>query len=140
MTVLIYRMTDRESAEAVIETWNGKVFPGFENTQTPLQVRYADTPMQKSMSTKHVQSDLVELKSVTARRRSWRAKEYNSLTQGRPLSPETTRYYEENFGQGNIDYPAAQLYANGGNWSQEGSFGPYGIDATLDPQISPHQM
>jgi hypothetical protein len=120
--------------------WNGKFLPGLENSQTPLQVRYADTPMQKSISENISQSDVVELKSVTARRRSWRAKEYNSLTQGRPMSPSTTRYYEENFGQGNIDYPAAQLYANGGNWSQDGSYGHYAIDGTLDPQISPHQM
>jgi hypothetical protein len=133
-------MTDRESADAVIEMWNGKYFPGLETTQIPLQVRYADTPMQKSMSPESLQSDHVELKSVTARRRSWRAKEYNSLTQGRPLSPSTTRYYEENFGQGNIDYPAAQLYANGGNWSQDGSFTQYAIDGTLEQQISPHQI
>ena len=42
-------MTDREAADAVIEMWNGKFLPGLENAQTPLQVRYADTPMQKSM-------------------------------------------------------------------------------------------
>jgi hypothetical protein len=98
------------------------------------------TPRCKRVFQKSSQSDAVELKSVTARRRSWRAKEYNSLTQGRPMSPSTTRYYEENFGQGNIDYPAAQLYANGGNWSQDGSYSHYAIDGTLDPQISPHQM
>jgi hypothetical protein len=73
-----------------------------------------------------------ELKSVTARRRSWRAKEYNSLTQGRPLSPSTQHYYEEQFGQGNMDYPAAQLYANGGNWQQE-TFNGYAIESGLEP-------
>jgi hypothetical protein len=72
-----------------------------------------------------------ELKSVTARRRSWRAKEYNSLTQGRPLSPGTQRYYEEQFGQGNLDYPAAQLYANGGTWQQD-AFNGYAIDSGLE--------
>ena len=72
-----------------------------------------------------------ELKSVTARRRSWRAKEYNSLTQGRPLSPETQRYYEEQFGQGTMDYPAAQLYANGGNWQQD-TYNGYPIE-NYDP-------
>ena len=39
------RMTDRESADAVIEQWNGKTYPGAD---IPLQVRFADTPMQKS--------------------------------------------------------------------------------------------
>lgn len=39
-------MTDRESADAVIEQWNGKCYPGSE---VPLQVRFADTPMQKSI-------------------------------------------------------------------------------------------
>jgi hypothetical protein len=73
-----------------------------------------------------------ELKSVTARRRSWRAKEYNSLTQGRPLSPSTQHYYEEQFGQGPMDYPAAQLYANGGNWQQE-TFNGYAMEAGLEP-------
>jgi len=110
------RMTDRESADAVIEQWNGKCYPGSD---VPLQVRFADTPMQK------------KLKSVTARRRSWRAKEYNSLTQGRPLSPSTQRYYEEQFGQGNLDYPAAQLYANGGSW-QPDAFNNYQIEAGYD--------
>lgn len=76
-------------------------------------------------------ADGVELKSVTARRRSWRAKEYNSLTQGRPLSPSTQRYYEEQFGQGPMDYPAAQLYANGGTWQQD-TFNSYGIDPSLE--------
>lgn len=42
-------MTDRESADAVIEQWNGKFYPGAENG-LPLQVRFADTPMQKSTS------------------------------------------------------------------------------------------
>jgi hypothetical protein len=41
------RMTDRESADAVIEQWNGKCYPGSD---VPLQVRFADTPMQKSSS------------------------------------------------------------------------------------------
>jgi hypothetical protein len=103
---LIFRMTDREAADAVIEQWNGKFYPGTENG-IPLQVRFA------------------------ARRRSWRAKEYNSLTQGRPLSPSTQHYYEEQFGQGNMDYPAAQLYANGGNWQQE-TFNGYPIEAGLE--------
>ena len=76
-------------------------------------------------------SNATELKSVTARRRSWRAKEYNSLTQGRPLSPSTQRYYEEQFGQGNLDYPAAQLYANGGSW-QPDAFNNYQIEAGYD--------
>jgi hypothetical protein len=40
-------MTDRESADAVIEQWNGKIYPGSD---IPLQVRFADTPMQKSTS------------------------------------------------------------------------------------------
>jgi len=120
------RMTDREAAEAVIEQWNGKTYPGSE---TPLQVRFADTPMQKSNSSLLHVANGVELKSVTARRRSWRAKEYNSLTQGRPLSPSTQRYYEEHFGQGNVDYPAAQLYANGGNWQQDNFNGAYLLEA-----------
>jgi hypothetical protein len=85
----------------------------------------------KRVSTCYVKANGAELKSVTARRRSWRAKEYNSLTQGRPLSPSTQRYYEEQFGQGNLDYPAAQLYANGGNWQQE-AFNGYPIDASYD--------
>jgi hypothetical protein len=38
-------MTDREAAEAVVEQWNGKSYP---NSDVPLQVRFADTPMQKS--------------------------------------------------------------------------------------------
>jgi|SRR5277367_421203 hypothetical protein len=76
-------------------------------------------------------ADLLELKNVTARRRSWRAKEYNSLTQGRPMSPETQRYYDEQFGQGTMDYPGAQLYANGGNWQQD-AFNGYTIDG-LEP-------
>jgi hypothetical protein len=76
-------------------------------------------------------AELLELKNVTARRRSWRAKEYNSLTQGRPMSPETQRYYDEQFGQGTMDYPAAQLYANGGNWQQD-AFNGYTIDG-LEP-------
>jgi len=38
-------MTDRESAEAVVDQWNGKCYP---NSDVPLQVRFADTPMQKS--------------------------------------------------------------------------------------------
>src|SRR5271170_6686889 len=76
-------------------------------------------------------ADLLELKNVTARRRSWRAKEYNSLTQGRPMSPETQRYYDEQFGQGTMDYPTAQLYANGGNWPQD-AFNGYTIDG-LEP-------
>lgn len=85
---------------------------------------------------KRVLSNLIyayisELKSVTARRRSWRAKEYNSLTQGRPLSPSTQHYYEEQFGPGNLDYPAAQLYANGGNWQQDG-FNGYPIEGGLE--------
>jgi len=48
------------------------------------------------------------------------------------MSPNTLRYYEEQFGQGTLDYPAAQLYANGGNWHQD-AFG-YAMDAGLDPQ------
>jgi hypothetical protein len=40
-------MTDREAADAVIEQWNGKTYPGSD---LPLQVRFADTPMQKSTS------------------------------------------------------------------------------------------
>ena len=73
-----------------------------------------------------------ELKGVTAHHRSWRAKEYNSLAQGRSLSPSTQHYYEEQFGQGNMDYPAAQLYANGGNWQQE-TFNGYALEASLEP-------
>src|SRR5438876_6589863 len=124
------RMTDREAADAVIEQWNGKLYPGTDNG-IPLQVRFADTPMQKSMS-RTIYAYIPELKSVTARRRSWRAKEYNSLTQGRPLSPTTQHYYDEQFGQGNLDYPAAQLYANGGNWQQE-TFNGYAIEPGLEP-------
>ena len=43
---LIVRMTDREAADAVIEQWNGKFYPGHDSIA--LQVRFADTPMQKS--------------------------------------------------------------------------------------------
>lgn len=110
------RMTDREAADAVIEQWNGKSYPGSD---IPLQVRFADTPMQK------------KLKNVTARRRSWRAKEYNSLTQGRPMSPETQRYYDEQFSQGTMDYPAGQLYQNDGSWQQD-AFNGYTING-LEP-------
>lgn len=85
----------------------------------------------KRVAVQEVQANRAELKSVTARRRSWRAKEYNSLTQGRPLSPSTQRYYEEQFGQGSLDYPAAQLYANGGNW-QTDAFNSYPIEAGYD--------
>jgi hypothetical protein len=44
--LITIRMTDREAADAVIEQWNGKFYPGTEGI--PLQVRFADTPMQKS--------------------------------------------------------------------------------------------
>jgi hypothetical protein len=47
------------------------------------------------------------------------------------LSPGTQRYYEEQFGPGNLDYPAAQLYANGGTWQQD-AFNGYAIDSGLE--------
>ncbi|KAG4305545.1 hypothetical protein PORY_001101 [Pneumocystis oryctolagi] len=59
------RMSDREAADAIIENFDGKKLPG---STMPLQVRYADSPSQK------------RLKGQTARRRLWRAREYNALT------------------------------------------------------------
>ena len=43
------------------------------------------------------------------------------------MSPESQRYYDEQYGQGTMDYPGAQLYANGGNWQQD-PFNGYTID------------
>jgi hypothetical protein len=85
----------------------------------------------RRVSTSFIFTDLLELKNVTARRRSWRAKEYNSLTQGRPMSPETQRYYDEQFSQGTMDYPAGQLYQNDGSWQQD-AFNGYTING-LEP-------
>src|SRR5271170_1166687 len=107
---------------------------GMENAilvQTSLFKFVSQTLQCRRVSPRSFFADLLELKNVTARRRSWRAKEYNSLTQGRPMSPETQRYYDEQFGQGTMDYPGAQLYANGGNWQQD-AFNGYTIDG-LEP-------
>ncbi|KAG5513852.1 hypothetical protein PMAC_000474 [Pneumocystis sp. 'macacae'] len=59
------RMSDRKAADTIIKNFDGKMLPG---AAMPLQVRYADSPSQK------------RLKGQTARRRLWRAQEYNVLT------------------------------------------------------------
>ncbi|BFZ60195.1 hypothetical protein YB2330_001218 [Saitoella coloradoensis] len=65
------RMADKESAEMIIEKFNGAQIPGSD---LPLQVRYADSASQK------------RLKATTARRRIWRAREFNVLTGRASLS------------------------------------------------------
>lgn len=62
-------MCDRESAEAIIANFDNSPI-GEETGNLPLQVRFADSQSQK------------RLKAVTQRRRQWRAREYNILTQG----------------------------------------------------------
>jgi hypothetical protein len=92
-------------------------------------------PYAKEYPNLSFKADLfAELKSVTARRRSWRAKEYNSLTQGRPLTPSTQRYYEEQFGPGpGLDYSVAPLYATGGNWQPDAFNGyPHMHEPTIE--------
>jgi hypothetical protein len=91
----------------------------------------------KRVSHQVVRAYNLELKSVTARRRSWRAKEYNSLTQGRPLSPSTQQYYDEQFGQGTMEYPGGQLFANGANWQHDG-FNGYAMEAGIE--VHPGQL
>jgi len=61
------RLSDRESAEAIIEKYDNKVLSEIPGS-LPLQVRFADSPSQK------------RLKGQTQRRRQWRAREYNLLT------------------------------------------------------------
>lgn len=69
-------MSDRESAEAIIENFDNTPI-GDDPDGPPLQVRFADSQSQK------------RLKAVTQRRRQWRAREYNILTQGvdQPMMP-----------------------------------------------------
>ncbi|KAG5437456.1 hypothetical protein PCANB_000884 [Pneumocystis canis] len=76
------RMSDREAADAIIENFDGKKLPG---ATMPLQVRYADSPSQK------------RLKGQTARRRLWRAREYNVLT-GRTIIDNSLGFSGLNLG------------------------------------------
>ncbi|CAO3680564.1 unnamed protein product [Umbelopsis vinacea] len=74
------RMSDRSAAISVIETFNGHTLPG---SNVPLQVRFADSLAQK------------RLKGQTARKRVWRARDFQPMTgftarpMQMPMTPET---------------------------------------------------
>ncbi|KAI9311927.1 hypothetical protein BX666DRAFT_1881305 [Dichotomocladium elegans] len=62
------RMSDRASAQAIIEKFNGR---SIEGSSAPLQVRFADSPAQK------------KLKSQTARKRTFRSpRDFQSMSAG----------------------------------------------------------
>jgi hypothetical protein len=73
-------MSDRSAAISVIETFNGHTLPG---SNVPLQVRFADSLAQK------------RLKGQTARKRVWRARDFQPMTgftarpMQMPMTPET---------------------------------------------------
>ncbi|CAG8462500.1 5363_t:CDS:2 [Paraglomus brasilianum] len=65
------RMEDRDSAQAIIQQFNGYQLPG---ANLPLQVRFADSLAQKKLK-------------GTARKRMWRTREFASIG-GVPVTPE----------------------------------------------------
>lgn len=76
---MIYRLTDREAASAIIERFNGHT---IEGSSAPLQVRFADSPAQK------------KLKNQTARKRMIRPHDFQpmasfSMRHMMPITPET---------------------------------------------------
>ncbi|KAG0175303.1 hypothetical protein DFQ30_009575 [Apophysomyces sp. BC1015] len=72
------RMSDRASAIAIIEKFNGHTIVG---SSAPLQVRFADSPAQK------------KLKSQTTRKRMFRPREFQPMAgfpmRQMPITPET---------------------------------------------------
>lgn len=80
-------MSDRSAAISVIETFNGHTLPG---SNVPLQVRFADSLAQK------------RLKGQTARKRVWRARDFQPMTgftarpMQMPMTPETMLGFASN--------------------------------------------
>ncbi|RUP38693.1 hypothetical protein BC936DRAFT_138391 [Jimgerdemannia flammicorona] len=98
------RMADRNSAVAVINKYNSHTLPG---SSVPLQVRFADSIAQK------------KLKGQTARKRMWRAREFQNMNMqpfARPLqmpvTPETMLGIAA-AAQGQPGQPSLQYYAEG---------------------------
>jgi hypothetical protein len=85
-------MTDREAADAVIEQWNGKFYPGAENG-IPLQVRFADTPMQKSTSScdMHLHIRIEECYCSSSQLASQRVQLSYSRSASKPFYPTLLR-------------------------------------------------
>lgn len=116
------RMGDRESAEAIIANFDNSPV-GKDASSLPLQVRFADSQSQK------------RLKAVTQRRRQWRAREYNILTQGldHPIPcllpieesfvPLDGLHHEDSSSSVNQSYPASPQI------SQSGALLAYGPSA-----------
>lgn len=74
-----FRMSDRASAIAIIEKFNGQT---VEGSSAPLQVRFADSPAQK------------KLKNQTARKRMIRPRDFQAMAgfpmrTMMPITPET---------------------------------------------------
>lgn len=77
--LILFRMSDRASAIAIIEKFNGQT---VEGSSAPLQVRFADSPAQK------------KLKNQTARKRMIRPRDFQPMAgfpmrTMMPITPET---------------------------------------------------